>query len=178
MDSFALHYFGKAPNSGWDIYSLAMESPEPFPDALALPSPKFVCLLSWNANSVSVETIGTLAESLLKAGCVYFCCWGQDCERVHDVIDEVVVGDGSTNVAWLNIMTTWHAKDSLPEAVDFTLDCACPDDIYINDCSAAVAIVIGNEFEAASMELALAAKLVQPPSNPPFQGTRRQAARP
>ena len=148
------------------------------PSEIALPSKHFVCLLSWNAERAGVAEIATTAEKLLALGCVYFCCRGAGCERVHDIVDEVSVGDGSTNVAWLDVMTTWHDKGSLNDAVVFFLDSACPADRYLNDCRTALAITIGDDFEVTSVELALAVKLREPPSNPPLQGTRRQAARP
>lgn len=178
MTTAALLRLGKSPNSGWDVYSLGLPSTSSLPTEIALPSKHFVCLLSWNAECAEVAEISGLAERLLSFGCVYFCCRGAGCERVHDVVDEVMVGDGFTNVAWLGVMTTWHDKDSLDDAVDFFLDSACPAERYLNECHTALAITVGDEFQVTSVELALAVKLQEPPSNPPLQGTRRQAARP
>jgi hypothetical protein len=54
----------------------------------------------------------------------YFCSWGPDCERFHDIVDEVLMEDdvGEQKFAGPNsidvIMTTWHAKDSLEDAID------------------------------------------------------------
>jgi len=177
MKSHALHHLGKSPESGWDVYSIWVPDPSSLPEALAIPSDKFVCLLSWNAARVPTSDLSKVAERFLELGGVYFCCWGSDCERVHDVIDEIVVGDGTRNVARLEIMTTWH-EEPIAEAVDFFLDRACPADRYLEKCTTALAVVIGNDYDLASVELTIAVKLLQPPSNPPLQGTRRQAARP
>jgi hypothetical protein len=132
------------------------------PSALSVPSEHFVCLLSWNAQRVPVETISAVAERLLGLGCVYFCCRGRDCERVHDVIDEVLVGDGNANVAWLDVMTTWHDNEALEDTIDFFLESACPTDRYLSKCTSAVALTIGSEYEVTCIELAVVTKLRQP----------------
>lgn len=177
MEHHTLNHLGKSPESGWDVYSYGAPNSESLPDTLAIPSENFVCLLSWKAERVSASELSKVAERLLDLGCVYFCCWGPGCERVHDAIDEVVVGDGATNIARLDIMTTWH-EEPIAEAVDFFLDHACPAERYLDKCTTALAVVIGNDYDLTSVELTIAVKLLQPPSNPPLQGTRRQAARP
>jgi hypothetical protein len=45
------------------------------------------------------------------------CVLGDDCERVHDVIDEIVVGDGSSGRLGPN--TTWHTNETLAEVRAF-----------------------------------------------------------
>lgn len=159
MTTPALVRLGKSPNSGRDVYSLGLPAVSSLPSGIVLPSKHFVCLLSWNAERTEVAEIARCAEHLLTLGCVYFCCRGAGCERVHDVIDEVLVSNGSTNVAWLNVMTTWHDKDSLYDAAAFFLDSACPADRYLNDCRTALAITVGDDFEVTLVEQALAAKL-------------------
>jgi hypothetical protein len=178
MATSTLQRIGRSSNSGWDVYSLGLQAVADMPSEISLPSNNFVCFLSWNAARAEASEIAVVAEKLLSLGCVYFCCRGADCERVHDIIDEVLVGDRSTNVAWLDVMTTWHDKDSLDDAIAFFLDSACPTDRYLNDCRTALAVTIGVEYEVVSIELALAMKLREPPSNPPLKGTCRKAARP
>ena len=117
----------------------------------------FAALIVGDATSVSVQEIGQLARSLLDAGCVYFCCWGPDCERVHDVIDEEYASDGITvHDDESTIMTTWHNGDSLEEAVWFALNSAFPDDRFFEECRAVVAICIGDESMTARMTAAFA----------------------
>jgi hypothetical protein len=171
-----LRRLGTAPRSGWPVFSLGTPDPDSIPTTLQLPSEKFVCLLAWNASHASVDAIAKVAEKLLNLGCVYFCCWGRDCERVHDIIDEVVVGDGTLNVAWLNIMTTCHADKPIAEAVDFFLDFACPDEMHLDKCGTAVALTIGDDYQVASVELAVSVKLLVPPSNPPLNRTAQKRA--
>jgi hypothetical protein len=176
MESRALSHLGRSPQSGWDVFSYWAPSMGALPETLAIPSEKYVCLLAWNAAHISGSELCKAVERLLDLGGVYFCCWGPGCERVHDAIDEVVVGDGTTNVARLEVMTTWH-KEPIAETVDFFLDCACPADRYLDNCTTALAVVIGNNYDLASVELAIAVKLLQPPSDPSLQGARRRAAR-
>lgn len=119
------------------------------PGALAAfraPGGHVTCLPAWDAALVSVETVARVAEQLLAAGCVYLCAWGPDCERVHDIFDEVIVGDGSqTPDDDAIVMTSWHAAQSLDDALWFLLHCANPADRYAQSCRSAVAIVVGEE---------------------------------
>jgi len=111
---------------------------------LDLPSANFVCLLAWDARGVSVEAIAAFVESLLRRGASCFVCWGPECERVHDIIDEIAsdpdndlgVPEGSC------VMTTWHSSASLREALWFFLASTWPDEDYENSTHSAVAISI------------------------------------
>jgi hypothetical protein len=51
-------------------------------------------------------------EKCLQDQVVLVCIIGDDCARVEDVIDELVVGDGSDPSRFLN--TTSHPHESLP----------------------------------------------------------------
>jgi hypothetical protein len=42
---------------------------------------------------------------------------GDDCEGVHDAIDEILDGDGTDGLRF--IVTTWHDGESLEEAIQF-----------------------------------------------------------
>jgi hypothetical protein len=61
----------------------------------------------------------------LQLGCRYACFWGEACEEWHDLMDELALpveeerGDPDTVV-----MTTWHAKEPLQEAMWFLAFCA------------------------------------------------------
>lgn len=46
------------------------------------------------------------------------CVVGNDCERVHDVIDEIIVGDGSLD-RLPGPTTTWHTRETLAEVYAF-----------------------------------------------------------
>lgn len=174
--AFECNYRGRYPVTGWDIYSLAIPHVTALPSALSLASKHFVCLLSWQTSDVPTDSISSVANALLSHGCVYFCCSGPDSERVHDIIDEVIVGDGSSNVAWLDVMTTWHSKETLNETMDFFLDRACPDNRYLETCSSALILVIGENYEIRGVEaeLALVSRLLQTPPDPPSRAAARK----
>src|SRR5262245_48968823 len=134
----ATKHLGQDRVTLYDVFLLGSSSIEAVPKDFRLPSKRFVCLLAMDARRLPVDAIAGLGELLLNAGAAYFCCWGPDCERVHDVIDEVIVGTGVTPIGWADVMTTWHAKDSLKAATEFFLWSAAPDDVYLDQCSAAV----------------------------------------
>ncbi len=56
-------------------------------------------------------------EKCIQDKVVLVCVVGNDCARVEDVIDELVVGDGSDPERFLN--TTSHPNDTIGEARKF-----------------------------------------------------------
>jgi hypothetical protein len=123
------------------------------PAVLPLPCPYFACLLVWDATAVPEAEVDALARRLLQAGCVYVCCWGADCSRVHDRFDLAgfdVRPDGPL------VMSTWHDQESLADALWFFLFCTSPDEAYVEQCRAGVAIVIGSKEWADEVRAALA----------------------
>lgn len=46
------------------------------------------------------------------------CVLGPDCERVHDVIDEIIIGDG-TGEGGYGMLTTWHTGESIEDVRKF-----------------------------------------------------------
>lgn len=150
----SLEQVGHDPESGRDLLFLKAS-----PTSLAsfrVPSPHFVCLLVWDSVGESVETVSRVAEQLLDAGCVYFCAWGAGCERVHDIFDEVCVGTYRNAADRSVVMTTWHAEESLAEALWFFLRSAIPDEQYEESCRSGVAIVFGtNDVRMAAVRGAL-----------------------
>ena len=126
-----------------DLYVLHLESPEDFPDDLSLGSPSFACLLAWDSRGVDVKRITKLASKLLKAGAIYICAWGPDCERVHDIFDEEIVGsDPSPDDPF--IMTTWHSRETLAGAIWFVLMCSNMDEDCALGCTSTLGVTIGN----------------------------------
>jgi hypothetical protein len=60
--------------------------------------------------------IDTLVEEFLRDGVVFIGVAGEDCANVEDIIDEIVVGDGSRD---RHVLTSSHPGESLGEAVRF-----------------------------------------------------------
>jgi hypothetical protein len=91
-----------------------------------------------------------MCARLLDLGCVYLCAWGHDCERVHNVMDEMVVGSSPPETYRAPVTTTWHARESLEETVDFFLQSANPNEDFepVGDCHAVI-LTIGADAATA-----------------------------
>ena len=70
------------------IYSPNLE----WPSSLELPS-RFRLFVAANVSDISTEVASDFALAALSRGMVYFCSWGQGCERFHDIVDEVIAED-------------------------------------------------------------------------------------
>jgi len=57
----------------------------------------------------------------LRCGVRLICVVGPDAERVHDVIDGLIVGGGGSAEPPL-VVTTWHENEGLPEVREFADD--------------------------------------------------------
>jgi len=120
------------------LFMLELSTPDELPPSVDLGSPHFGCLLVWDASSSTTEDVVALVEPLIEAGCVYFCCWGPECERVHDIIDEC---DPYSDAV---IMTTWHDNVPIEEAIWYFLNCTWPDDKFQDSFNAGLAISVGS----------------------------------
>ena len=118
-----------------------------------LQNEKFVCLFAANANSIPTDELSVFCSRLIALGCAYFCAWGPGCERVHDIMDELALGDHPPETDIGCLMTTWHAKESLAEAVDFFLTSTVPDEEFApSGCSFGLAVASGSADWAAQIE--------------------------
>lgn len=123
----------------------------------SLGSRHFACLLAWDARGASAEAVSSLATPLLRAGASYVACWGPDCERVHDIVDECL----SDPTAGLelppegDVMTSWHADDPLREAIWFFLRCSAPYDSLAASTRAGLAVSVGSPAWATEIAAAL-----------------------
>lgn len=114
---------------------------------------KFVCLCVMDASPISSDALAGFCSQLIDRGCAYFCAWGPDCERLHDIMDQRVIGDNPPETDIGCLMTTWHARESLAEAVDFFLTCTVPDEEYAPaGCPFGLAVAIGSPSCAIAME--------------------------
>lgn len=60
--------------------------------------------------------MAALIEQLIGEGVKFVGVVGKDCEKIEDVIDEIVVGDGTTGRF---VLTSSHPRESLEEAIEF-----------------------------------------------------------
>lgn len=65
--------------------------------------------------------LDALVEELIRDGVRFVAVVGMDCERVEDIIDELVVGDGSRDY---DLLTSSHPGEPLEAAVAFARDLA------------------------------------------------------
>jgi hypothetical protein len=118
-----------------------------------LQNQKFVCLSAVNATSIPTDELSVFCSRLIAFGCAYFCAWGPGCERVHDIMDELAVGDNPPETDLGCLMTTWHARESLAAAVDFFLTFTVPDEEFApSGCSFGLAVAIGSAEWASQIE--------------------------
>jgi hypothetical protein len=61
--------------------------------------------------------LDALVEQFLASGVKFVAVVGPDCERVEDIIDELVVGDGSSSDRFL--LTSSHPGEGVAEALAF-----------------------------------------------------------
>jgi hypothetical protein len=139
------------------LFSLRVPTTDALPEDLGLPPGNFACLLAWDATGLSAEAISEFVGPLLRAGASYFVCWGPDCERVHDIIDEIVSHpDNEFGVPESScIMTSWHHAEPLREALWFFLVNSWPDEHYQDSTRAALAISVASPSWASEVEAAL-----------------------
>jgi hypothetical protein len=87
---------------------------------------RFTLLIAADASAVADAMIRTYAYAALMDGCEYVCAWGTDCERVHDGFDDTYLGL-ETYSRQPDMNSTFHADETLPEALYFVLTLAFPD---------------------------------------------------
>lgn len=145
---------GKDSVTGRDLFVLALRTPEEFPEEVVLSSPRFACLLAWDATDVDAERVDRLARKLLDSGAVYISAWGPDCERVHDIIDEQGLGPNPPAVVDRGVITTWHATEPLAEAIWFVLHNSWPDETCAAECGATLGVAIGSPAWATEIRSA------------------------
>jgi len=133
---------------GRRLFSLGLAQPSALPP-LDLPSDRFACLLAWDARAASTDDVTNLVEPMLRAGASYFLCWGPGCERVHDIVDDIAPDGPGT------VLTTWHAEESLREALWFLLTCTMPDDRFRDSTRATLALSVGSADWDAEIVAAL-----------------------
>jgi len=59
---------------------------------------------------------------------------GPDCERVHDCFDEAMVLKEGREITVDNVITTWHSRETLSEALCFFINSAFPDQSLEETC--------------------------------------------
>jgi hypothetical protein len=142
---------GHAEFGDRDLYTLDLRHYKLPPGAFSAITGHFIACLAMDGSEATDAELKTLAAGLIQAGCSYICCWGPDCERVHDLIDRE---DLELHPAGPWKMTTWQNDVHLSEALWFVLNSAWPDAAFEDTTHAVVGIAIGNPGWSAQMEAA------------------------
>jgi hypothetical protein len=109
--------------SGW-----AWEDPEVRP---------FILFIAAHASSGDEAKIRRFAAAAIESGCGYICAWGDGCELVHDLFDEVAIAVDRF------VMSTWHTDESLADALYFSLtNTLLDEDEFPNAAEAAVVLAV------------------------------------
>jgi hypothetical protein len=90
-------YLGREDVHERELFMIEIDRIDQLPADLHLPCRYFACLLAWDATEVSADTIRSVGQKLIGQGAAHFCLWGPDCERVHDLIDELEARRESAN---------------------------------------------------------------------------------
>jgi hypothetical protein len=78
-----------------------------------MPYPKKIVLHCRNGYTPSLHA---LIEEFIRDGVIFVGVVGEECEKIEDIIDEIVVGDGSRDYP---MFTSSHVGESVEEAVQF-----------------------------------------------------------
>src|SRR5678816_2794967 len=164
-------YIGTDEETGRALFCLAIASFDQLPAELDVGSRYFVSLIVCDATGIPSDTVGYVARRLLGAGGVYFCTWGPGCERVHDIIDEIIVSDRLEIDDSSVIMTTWHDHESLEEALWYSIYLAKPGESFEATCRSLLVISVGSTTWAASLRAGLKKPSgLTPPDYPDYIG--------
>lgn len=79
-----------------------------------MPHPKKIVLHCPQGYRPSIDT---LVSEFMRDGVSFVGVVGPDCAKVEDVIDELVVGDGTRDAYF--ILTSSHPDETIAEAIEF-----------------------------------------------------------
>jgi len=127
-----------------ELYLCPADTITELPGKIKTASQNFGLFLALNAKNLRSEEIGQAAKKLVEGGLAYFCAWGPDCERVHDIFDQSSEKRNSELTGDDVIMTTWHSDETLIEALWFFIHSAFPTQCFVTSCTDWVIAPIGN----------------------------------
>lgn len=93
-------------------------APEQPPSELSVGPFKALVVVDDSVNAMWRDAI---CKWLVESGCLYCCVWGEACEAWHDEVDRANIRafDDGTIPDDQFVMTTWHDKETLSEALWF-----------------------------------------------------------
>ena len=132
-----------------------------WPTILNLPTNRFRLFVAADVSELSADALADFARAALRGGMVYFCAWGRDCEKFHDIVDEVIANDCTGERQFIGptakdtVMTTWHDDETLEEALDFFATSAIPTEGLMPNSNYRLAICVRNPTWSAKARQSL-----------------------
>jgi hypothetical protein len=133
-----------------DTFCLLELNTVQWPTAPEIPSRRFRLFVAADITNLDAKIVAEFGRAALRNGTVYFCVWGPDCERFHDIVDELIAADDQGERLFAGprkedtVMTTWHKDETLEEALDFFLNLASPTEGFQAGSNFWVSICINN----------------------------------
>ena len=115
----------------------------------------FALFLAMDGRKEVIGDLGEIPRKLIDQGLAYLCAWGDDCERVHDIFDEVSEFVEKETGKENTIMTAWHSDESLEDALWFALYCTTPVDHFEETCKTTFFVSVSNPTWADDIKDAL-----------------------
>jgi len=146
-----VRYVKSSNKHGFEVFSV--NSVDQLLACLPHRSRYFSLFLAWDAPEIEPAKLAKIFEPLVNRGLAYFCAWGVRCEDVHDAVDHCVVFNEIDGVEedYL-LMTTWHARESLEEALWFFSMNAIPAEEHVIADFERYAVIIGNREWSSRVE--------------------------
>ena len=136
--------FGNGGYANRRLHLLELETPEQIDEHPFAFDQHSAILLAWNETNLAIAPISHVSKVTLRQRAVSICCWGPDCELVHDVLDEIIAGDDpESSIYPQTIITTWHPRESFDEVLWYFLSCAIPEEQFESSCRDSLVITIG-----------------------------------
>jgi hypothetical protein len=104
----------------------------------------FSLFLAMDARGTEDIVILDFAREMFKKGMACLCAWGPGCERVHDLFDVIICAEVPDPTDENVIMTSWHNREPLKEALWFFANAAFATEDYCQTCTNWVAGCVGN----------------------------------
>ena len=85
------------PTNERDLYLLELDSVADLPKTLDLPSLNYAVFVAWEAEGQPRTTVEAFLKYLLRSGASHICMWGDGCEWVKEIYDELMDEDYKLN---------------------------------------------------------------------------------
>ena len=152
----SLHQFAH-PLGRRELYGGHVESVAALSMELIRPSEHFVLFIALDGCTLSGQMLSTVAQTALRAGASYLCCWGPECSRFHarlDGAERAIYGDVQDDRM---VIAACRQGESLEQALWYAVHVAEPSPRFEASTRSVVAVSIGNPAWGSRIEACLTA---------------------